>query len=642
MYYREPVPQRLLPALALLGVLSLVAGCGASTECVDRDFDGYGRHCAMGEDCDDENAARNVDCDAVPPPDCDAEPEATGCPCPGAVGRDCYGGAEGTADIGRCASGERICRNLRWGLCEGEVLPRSERCDGIDDDCDGRTDEGTRSPCGGCDSSCVGAVWGDDGLPFVAGGELVLVGPGNLTLSRGELPLTDLWVANTLENTVSRVDTVAGAEVARHATGGAEPTRVAVDHLGDVFVLNRAPGGVGSLVKIAGDESRCIDRDGTPGIRTSTGPGDTPSVEEDECVLFVVSLGEAGELPRALAVDGDTTRSAGGDVWVGMHDGERVLRVSGADGSVLESVATPDFHPHAATFTPDGILHLLDRDGLLRHLDRRAEPPALTSTTMPNACFVLFGLAPLDTEDLMLTGFFCDTVSRLDVDARAFTTRSVDPSTRGIVGRGTRYLVAHTEGRASVLSATNLGVEQSVALDAEGIQPVDTVGAAIDAEGHGWLISAASNLGRGVATEVDLDEGVVRRQVPLGIGSLSLGDATGGMRPGGFAPMGQTSERFDGCGSDETEWVAVHLAARYGVAGHIDVEARHAAREDALDGATFELVGTRSSDDGPLPLDFPSGGAVELRITLRTDASDGAPVLERVGLEWRCRSVVPG
>ena len=67
-----------LPCIALtLAVAAMGCGGGASA-CVDEDFDGYGMGCTAGPDCDDTNAARNVDCEGVPAPDCAADPLATG------------------------------------------------------------------------------------------------------------------------------------------------------------------------------------------------------------------------------------------------------------------------------------------------------------------------------------------------------------------------------------------------------------------------------------------------------------------------------------------------------------------------------------------------------------------------------------
>ena len=68
----------------------------------------------------------------------------------------CVGGADG---IGICAEGEQWCQDGAWGACSGMVCPEPELCNGLDDDCDGQTDEHPEALCAGDDvcllSMCV-------------------------------------------------------------------------------------------------------------------------------------------------------------------------------------------------------------------------------------------------------------------------------------------------------------------------------------------------------------------------------------------------------------------------------------------------------------------------------------------------------
>jgi len=61
---------------------------------------------------------------------------------------DCYSGPVGTRNVGACRTGKRSCAaGGTWAaICVGEVLPRPETLNGIDDDCNGSVDDGVTPP----------------------------------------------------------------------------------------------------------------------------------------------------------------------------------------------------------------------------------------------------------------------------------------------------------------------------------------------------------------------------------------------------------------------------------------------------------------------------------------------------------------
>lgn len=70
---------------------------------------------------------------------------------PGTFKNCAYSGPPLTENKGPCKAGTQSCSNGVWGACQGGVIPTAESCNGIDDDCDGSVDNG--NPGGG--ASCA-------------------------------------------------------------------------------------------------------------------------------------------------------------------------------------------------------------------------------------------------------------------------------------------------------------------------------------------------------------------------------------------------------------------------------------------------------------------------------------------------------
>lgn len=635
-------------AAALATALALAAagigGCeeGRGTACTDRDDDGFGPGCPAGPDCDDEDPARVDDCPIRSPEECAPAPLSPGCPCLPGAREACFSGPPAAEGVGACRPGVLTCRSGGfWSTCEGEVAPTDEVCNLRDDDCDGRVDEGVQSPCGGCDAGCLGVVWGADGaFPFEPAGDLVVDEAGRLGIARDPTMVREaLWVPSADDGLVTKIDTATGAILARYRSGGASPARVAVDHLGDAWVANRAFAGQASVTRIVGDPARCPDRNGEPGVQTSTG---APLAQgEDECVVLTAPVGDVGAIARAIAIDGTVGldgAAGGGHPWVGLFGEEAVVELDPATGAVLDRVDTPGVAPFDAAFDDFGVLWVLDRDGMLARVDRGRRPRVAETIVLPRTCFLSHGLA-IDADDrVVVAGFSCDLVHRYDPEADRWATVAVEESPRGVAVAGDEVWVSHAAGLLSRLAAADLRVRDVIDLWDLGRAPVESMGVAVDDAGEPWVLSGAGGeAGAGLATRVDPGVGAVARHVSVGQRPEVLGDPTGARLRGGFRSGGTLARVFDGCGAGvDTAWRRLHVDTRVGGPGTVTIAVRQAADRAGLAAVEPMVVARLPADADPVPLDVPDGGVLEVSLTLETPDRDGAPRVDRVGVEWGC------
>jgi DNA-binding beta-propeller fold protein YncE len=201
------------------------------------------------------------------------------------------------ATIDRCAKGPASRLALAWGLaalplgCGGEARDDNPWGDGHGEE--SVTSDGSGAGPGGLDAGegSTGAEdedEGDDGVKFdTPAGDGVDDGGDCLC---GHNDWSYVFIANSSEGTVSKIDTRTMVEEGRYLTrpdGGGSPSRTSVSVDGRaVVVANRHVG----LVKIWAREADCKDTNGIPGIQTSTGKDDVLAWGEDECVDWYVDF----------------------------------------------------------------------------------------------------------------------------------------------------------------------------------------------------------------------------------------------------------------------------------------------------------------------------------------------------------------
>ncbi len=353
----------------------------------------------------------------------------------------------------------------------------------------------------------------DGGEKFDVGGGEATAGGGDCPGGMGGMPGDEyslIWIANSPEGTVSKIDTRTGTELARYWSGPAQgtddPSRTSVNLAGDVAVANRGSG----VMKIAGHEESCVDRNGNGTIETSTGPNDVLPYGTDECVLWYQELpgdGDNRHGPRPTAWDAGTNSNpcdlTDERLWVGWCDAGSdtgmFRRLAGNDGVILDEVeidawnvysSQSNYGPYGGAVNANGDLWITGLFGPLARID---------GTTLDVQVWELppgaepYGLA-LDAEGHPWTAGWEGIVLHFDPDSETFD--EIDVSGRRMRGlqidrNGQAWIAANNPCGAIQIDVASLSiVSDTIALPG----CAGPVGVSIDIDGNVWLPDREADL----------------------------------------------------------------------------------------------------------------------------------------------------
>jgi streptogramin lyase len=552
-------------------------------------------------------------------------------------------------------------------------------------------DSGTPPPCVGCSTDQVGhgtsSPWdpndqNSDGVIVDADGALSLAGVGTETLA--------VWVANSAEGTVSKLDPATGREVARypsavtHPSNGARPwsercngtdqgncpSRTAIDFYGNAWVANRAFGTQGTVTKIAGKLENCDQTGGADGVfKTSydkngdgridiNDPDEFPG-DADDCVRFTVDVGTVNAVPRALAIAPNPNfLGSGGVVWVGLNLTRKAVSLDAADGTKLSEVDLP-INPYGALaakalrvvwFTNAGWQNTLPDNPpgvvAVSYLDNTVGPRhevVSTNGECTGGTHVgTYGITVDLVGRVWVGGFPCTAAFRYDPTTDTWMTVNVPGvgATRGIVvDKNGEVWVAHSHCPDASTAGTCGKISRFSSEDGSGLitysfSGLDTIGVDLDSEGNLWGV----NQGTDNVVRIEPQSGSIA-MFPVGSGPYTYSDFTGYSLMLQFAP-GIYRHVFQPCPAGQrASWQQVILDKDEPPGTKVQVSARTGDDLAALQAAPwFGQWGTNPALLQLAPGPVPDGVYLEVELELSTNG-DATPRVRSMSIAYYCAGI---
>jgi hypothetical protein len=208
-------------------------------------------------------------------------------------------------------------------------------------------DNTTQAMTGGVDGSTTAAA---DSTTAVADGDtmppvyfdlgIIPDSPEFCTEGDGDVQFSYIWIANSTQDTISKINTETLVEEGRYQTRpnpGGSPSRTSVSLTGNVAVANRS----GGLTKFYANHDDCS------GGNTSTGPGDVLPWGDEDCMAWHTPMAYTSQRPVAWTqgvFDKAQCAIVDEKVWTsGSPDGSQieVVLVDGDTGIIEEVIPVP-------------------------------------------------------------------------------------------------------------------------------------------------------------------------------------------------------------------------------------------------------------------------------------------------------------
>ncbi len=465
--------------------------------------------------------------------------------------------------------------------------------------------------------------------------------PNQLQPNTLSTTLPFIWVPNSNQGTVSKVNTATGRELARYRTCPSnltgQPSRTTVDLYGNCWVANRQ---IGTVVKIGLLENgQFMDRNNNGKIETSrdlNGDGDIAGEEilpwgSDECVIWevVVIPGREGTFfpgqfthigsnpndqyyndywnpgPRSVAIDKTN------NLWVGTFNTRMFYYVEGSSGQILKSIDTSSVNhtAYGAVIDSNGIVWSSggDKNHILR-LD-----PTTGTFTRIDIPHYTYGLGLDKFGHLFVSGWQSSRLTRININTGAIEwTKPGIYESRGVASTDDSDVWVANSGPGTVVRFSNDG-------EIKATIPVGTTptGVSIDNAGKVWVVNNGDEYIKRIdpaTNTVDLAKRII-----TGTNHYGYSDMTGIVSRSTTTRIGtwnviHNTKQFD------SEWGVVSWTAELPPATLAKVRAR--SSNDRRNWSLWEEIKNFDA-----LRQTPPGRYLNVEVTLQTFSNSAIPIL---------------
>jgi streptogramin lyase len=365
-------------------------------------------------------------------------------------------------------------------------------------------------------------------------------------MGMGDVEKSFLWVANTDESSIAKVDTQTMKELARYRSGPGfeDPSRTAVSVDGRFVVVNNRE--TGRVTAIAADPEDCKDLNNNGMIDTSTSPNDLRAWGQEECTLWSIVLpydGENGAGPRGVTWtpgdwDQDSCSFINPKVWVGYRPSwgvAHMAKLNGGTGAIEQTVELNNWSvgdnwwgPYGAALDSKEQVWFTGLRGNLYKIETKNNNALKEYTSPGDSQF--YGMT-VDAKGRAWTAGCAGPVYRFDPMTESFAAvPGTNDCFRGIGADKEGFIWTAMNFECAVMQ---IDADSATVVQVHQLNPCSTpVGISVDLEGFVWVVDEWEG-----AWKIDPLNPNAKQFVPIANQHYTYSDMTGGQIKSAILPQ---------------------------------------------------------------------------------------------------------